>query len=123
MYLNSTILKLQAVLAGAPATSQPEVHVWFYDVLSQTKEGNEEYLGAVKRTAMNGNTDVDICSAPSQNGVTRVITAIAIYNKDTASVTVTVKTDDAVTEYIIVTQVVTTLKTLCWDRAQGWYQI
>lgn len=122
IYLDSTLLKLQAVLAGAITTNQLDCHVWFYDVPSQTKEGNEDYRGAVKRTASNSTTDVDICSAPSNNGVTRVITGISIYNKDTVSATVTVKTDDATTEFILVKQALAATETLFYDGA-GWYVI
>lgn len=101
IYLDSTILKLQAVLAGSVSSTQPEAHAFFYDVPAAEKTGFEEYRGATKRTALNDTTDVDICVAPPLAGTTRVIECLTIYNKDSASVTVTVKTDDGTTERIL----------------------
>ena len=111
IYLDSSILSLQAVLAGAKTTNQLDCTVCFYDVPSQTKTGFQEYRGAIKRTATNDTTDVTICAAPSA-GVTRNIKMISIYNKDTVSATVTVKTDDGTTEFIICKRTLLTTETL-----------
>ena len=120
IYLDSTILKLEAVLAGAVAANQPEAHVHFRDIPSQPKPTFEEYRGATTRTAMNSNTDVTICAAPGQVGTTRNIDTISIYNKDTAAVVCTVKTDDGTTEFIIVKQTLLTTQSLVYDRDGGW---
>ena len=105
---------------GAPAPSQPEIHVWFKDVPARAKETNEEYKGAVKRTATNSGTDVVICAAPPQSGTTRNIESISVYNKDTANVTVTIKTDDGTTEFIIKKHTLTTLQTMTYESNNGW---
>lgn len=118
--LDSTTLKLQAVLAGAVATTNPDVHVWFYDVPATKKDSFEDYRPALKRTATNGATDVDICSAPSVDNTTRVIQNIAVHNKDTASVTLTIKTDDGTTEYTVFKVTLATLESATYEHGHGW---
>ena len=124
IYLDSTLLKLEAILAGAVAANQPEAHVHFREIPSQTKPTFEEYLGATKRTATNGANDVTICAAPGAAGRTRNIDTVSIYNKDTANVTVTVKTDDGTTEFIIRKQLLAPGESLCYEgreSGRGWY--
>ena len=114
--------KLEAVLAGAVAANQPEVHVDYFDWTnkSDTNGNTIRTPPASYPTALNSTTDVTILAAPVANPVHEV-TGVWIYNKDTASVTVTVKTDDGTTERIIVKMAVATLKTLCWEQGVGWY--
>ena len=115
MILDST-LKIEAVLAGAITTSQPEVHVEYVDWNSQS----ELTRPAEFRVALNSSTDVTILAAPAQRSIREVL-RITIYNKDTVSVTCTVKTDDGTTEYILVKQSIPTLQSLCWEKGVGWY--
>ena len=110
---------LQAVLAGAVAANQPEVRVRYTE---WNREG-EKTLSAEFEVAMNSATDVVILASPVAN-LTREVEEITIYNKDTASVTVTVKSDSAAgggTEYIAIKATVPTLKTLGWTLNTGWY--
>lgn len=119
MILNSTIISLQAVLAGAVSANQPECHVNFttWDTAGvPSKPGTQ-------RTALNSTTDVTILSAPNTAGIVIEPTSISLYNKDTASVTVTVKTDDGTTERIIAKTTLLTLETLCYEKGQGWYAL
>ena len=111
-----TTLKLEAVLAGAVAANQPEVHVDYVD----WSKDMEQTAPAAYRVALNSTTDVTILAAPVQNPKREPI-EVNIYNKDTASVQVTVKTDDGTTERIIVRRTLTTLQTLCWKRNVGWF--
>jgi len=111
-----TTLRLEAVLAGAVAANQPEVHVDFVDWTPEGVQG----VPATFRVALNSATDVTILAAPVLNPKREPI-EINIYNKDTASVTVIVKTDDGTTEYIIVRRTLTTLQTLSWKRNVGWF--
>ena len=111
-----TTLKLEAVLAGAVAANQPEVHVFYTD----WNASGEQTPPAPFRVALNSGTDVTILAAPVANPI-RQIEEIHIYNKDTSSVTVTVKTDDGTTERILFKGVVATLKSLCWSPNTGWY--
>lgn len=119
MILDDTTLKLEAVLTGAVAANQPEVHV---DYKVWNAEGTTS-RPATYRTALNSTTDVTILAAPTTKGYVLEPMRVVIYNKDTASVTVIVKTDNGTTERIEVRQTVTTLKSLCWEQGVGWYQI
>ena len=118
--LDTTLISLQAVLAGAPATSQPECHVWYYDVPAQAKETNEEYKRFLYRSVANSGTDVVICPPPPTSGTTRHIESIAYHNKDTASSTVTIKTDDGTTERQMHKKTLTTLQTFQYESNSGW---
>lgn len=114
--LDSLTQKLQAVLAGAVATLQPQCLVCFYDVLSQEKIDNAEYRMANKRTDASSTTDVDICLAPTMSSATRNIAHICIYNRDTAAVTVTVKIDDAGVETILLKQQLLSTESLLFSK-------
>lgn len=108
-------IRLEAVLGGAVATSQPEFHVDYMDVNLAGVETKELMV----RGALNSTTDVVLLAAPEQAFVRR-ITRMTIYNKDTASVLVTVKTDDGTTERIYLKQTLATLESLHWERNSGW---
>lgn len=116
MILDST-LKLEAVLAGAVSANQPEVHIDYVE----WNTANEQTRPATFRTALNSTTDVTILAAPTINPI-RVPMLVSIYNKDTATVTVTVKTDDASTERIIVKATLLTLEVLIYDDGE-WYAL
>ncbi len=111
-------LTLEAVLAGAVAANQPEVHVDYID----WNDAGEETPPATYRVALNNATDVTILAAPTGRAVVREVHKVTLYNKDTVSVTVTVKTDGGTTERILVKATVATLKSLCWEKGVGWYQ-
>ena len=112
-----TLTKLEAVLAGAVAGTQPVVHV---DYIDWNNEGHPTRPTPFK-TALNNGTDVTILAAP-MNGAFREPIRIAIYNGDSASITLTVKTDDG-TERILIKVVLLTLETLNWEKERGWYAI
>lgn len=108
--------KLEAVLAGAVAANQPEAHVDYID----WNQNGEPTPPAFTRAQLNSTTDVTILAAPTSNPK-REVTQVTIYNKDTASVTVTVKTDDGTTERIVLKRTLTTLQSLMYERGTGWY--
>lgn len=113
-----TLTKLEIVLSGAVATNQLDVHVAYVDWNKSGVTTNP----AIYRTASNSTTDVTILAAPVQNPIREVLRA-SIYNKDTASVTVIVKTDDGTTERIITKVTLATLETLNFEKDKGWYAI
>lgn len=117
MILDSTLLSLQAVLVGAITTSQPEVTV---DYVLWNARG-ERTKPQTYRVALNSTTDVVILPAPTTPGFVHEPLRISIYNKDTASITVIVKTDDGTTERIENRKTLTTLTSYCWEQMQGWY--
>lgn len=114
MFLD-TATRLEIVLSGAVAADQPEVHVWYVDY---NKE-NHTVLPAMYRTATNNTTDVIILPAPINNPRRRIV-SISVYNKDSAAVTVTIKTDDGTTERIILKKQLQTTETLFYyDNDHG----
>ena len=116
LVLASTTQVLQIVLAGAVAANQPKTYVSYYD---ENKEGSESKSANQVATG-NSTTDVTILAAPQQNFV-RYVEFLSIYNKDTASIDCTLKLDDNATETEIVRQTIPTLRSLCWDRNNGFY--
>ena len=116
--LDTTTRKLQAFLAGAAATTNPTVTVVYYDVPQQTKVDFSEYRRAPQFTVLAGATETDVCDAPNQS-VIRNIEYIAIYNADTATVTVTVCVDDNGTNRIQAKVVLLTGETCCWSAKSG----
>lgn len=116
MILSGTLISLQAVLAGAVATAQPECHVAYVDY---NKDGAET-PPAEQRSALNNTTDVTILDAPPFNP-TREVRSLNLYNKDTATVTVTIKTDDGTTERILIKIALLTLETMGWEKGRGWF--
>jgi len=116
MILDQT-LRLEIVLAVAVAANQPDVQVNYIDWYSS---GNQTFPQTY-RTATNSGTDVIILPAPTQQTLTREVFRVSVYNKDTASVTATIKTDDGTTERIIVRIVIPTLTSLHFEKNYGWY--
>ncbi len=108
-------LTLEAVLGGAVSANQPEFHV---DYVLYNKEGIKT-KPATYRGALNSTTDVTILAAPQQGFIAEVLGA-SIYNKDTAAVTVTVKTTDGSTDRIRIKQTLQADETLVWAPATGW---
>jgi hypothetical protein len=98
-------LTLEAVLGGAVSANQPEFHV---DYLVRDNSANPVVKPATIRGALNSTTDVTLISPStgrySTQGFVAEVLRLSIYNKDTASVAVTVKTTDGTTDRIVVKQ-------------------
>jgi hypothetical protein len=94
-------LTLEAVLGGAVSANQPEFHV---DYIVRDNSANPVPKPATLRGALNSTTDVTLISPTtgrySTQGFVAEVQRLSIYNKDTASVTVTVKTTDGSTDRI-----------------------
>ena len=110
-FSSTTTQKMQAFLSGAAATTNPTVTVTYYEIIRQDKVDNSDYPLANQFTVLAGATETDVCAAPN-TGVTRHITAVNVYNADTAEVTVTVCVDDNGTNRILVKQVLQVAETL-----------
>ena len=111
-----TLTKLEIDLDAAITTNQLDVQVTYVDWNKSGVTTNP----AMFRTASNSTTDVTILAAPVQNPVREVL-RVAVYNKDTASATVTIKSDNGTTEHIEVKQVLLTTETLAYEKGMGWY--
>lgn len=119
MILNNDIT-LEAVLAGAVSANQPEFHV---DYIVIDNNGAQQPKPSLLRGALNSTTDVTLISPStgrySTQGFVAEIQNLAIYNKDTATVTVTVKTTDGSTDRIIAKIVLLTGESACWAVQSG----
>lgn len=113
MKLTTTNDKLQIVLGGSVTTNQLQC-VTSYKIFttSATTDG---------KLAVNTNntTDVDLAGAPS-SGEVYDIQNINIFNKDTASATVTIKLDVSGTETILYKGVVGVNDVISWSGEGGW---
>lgn len=108
--------KLQAFLAGAVATTQPDVMVSFKDA----PVGNDGQFGDyVKARTLSGASTVDICDAPVRAAV-REIEGISIRNNDTASVTLTVQLLSGSTARQIIAVTLLTGEHLFYSHVHGW---
>jgi hypothetical protein len=111
---------LQAKTASAINTTEPVVHVWFFDTPPQVKPTFEDYLRAMTRTVMTNTTDVTICAAP-RAGTIRNVFAIAIYNRSLDTEIFTVSTYDSTNRYPLETKTCATLETLHYEDGEGFY--
>src|SRR3990167_2437437 len=118
IYLDFPTKKLEVVLAGAVTTNQAEVSAYYYDLIPQSTTTLRR--GGTKVTNTNSTTDVTIVAAPELQGRIRNVHTIFIHNKDTASITVTVKLDDSGTETIQTTVTLRTGETLVYEDQSGW---
>jgi hypothetical protein len=110
-------IRLEAVLGGAVAANQPAFHVDYSTWNTQGVKIRPEPA----RGALNSTTDVTLLAVATTQGERREIEAAGIYNADTASVTVTVKTDDGTTERNIVRVTLATTESLLYEQERGWY--
>lgn len=108
--------KLEAVLAGAVAANQPQVTVDYIDWATTGEPTNPIQF----RSILNSASDVTILAAPT-NAVAREPIRVSIFNNDTATVTVTVKTDDGTTERSDRQAALATKETLAFEKGRGWY--
>lgn len=84
LVLDTTTKSIEALLSGAPATTQPDYSSHHAEVDATTFTEGE------KDGTLNGTTAVTIVAAPSA-GFRKIIREIVIFNTDTAAVTLTVR--------------------------------
>ena len=95
MRLDSSKRKLQVLLSGAVASTQPKVEVYFTDWTNQLQSDKPVQS---KFSTLNGVTPVDVCDAPPKDSI-REIDEFVLYNSDSASVTAIVRINDNGTVY------------------------
>jgi len=110
--LDATTKKLQAKMSGAPATTNPDF------VASYADDDGSSFTEGSTDGALNGGTAVDIVAAPS-SGKRRIVKNITIYNRDTASITLTIYYNDNGTQRVIFSGAVAVGSTWTTDVTQG----
>jgi len=93
--LSQTTDKIQAVLGASVATSQAECVASWRDITS-----TPTYTPGRTLVNTNNTTDVDVVGSPASS-TQRIIDYISVYNKDTASITLTIKFDASGTDRIL----------------------
>ena len=111
--LDSTLRKLQIVLAGVITTNQLPVMVMYSDKTATA------YVGAAQLSNTNSTTAVDICAAPAASTV-RDVDYVSVRNNDTAEATVTIRYNDNATVYAIATIVLAIGDQLVYTHGTGW---
>jgi hypothetical protein len=121
-------LTLEAVLGGAVSANQPEFHVDYFVRDNNAPQQNIAWQPpkpSTLRGALNSTTDVTLISPTtgrySTLGFVAEVTRASIYNKDTGSVAVTVKTTDGSTDRIICKATLATTETLLYTKEGQWY--
>ncbi len=92
--LINTTDKVQAVLAGSVTANQLQCTAYYRDITSSAFDASRTLVDT------NNTTDVDLVPAPASS-TQRVVDFMSIYNRDTATATLTVKYDANGTEYIL----------------------
>lgn len=118
LYLDSST-KLDIVLTAAKTTNDMDCTVNFFDIGFTRTEDTNQLKGFMKRTASNGTTDANICTAP-EVGRIRNVKSIFIHNRDTAAKTVVIKTDNGTTEFIVAKRSLNADQTLVYEDGFGW---
>jgi len=114
--LDSTLRKLQIVLAAATTTSPLPVVVCWSDKTATA------YTGGTTTSASNGVTFVDIVAVPAASTV-RDIDFISIFNADTATATVSVIYNDNAVTSVLTKMTLVSGSTLKYTHAGGWQSI
>ena len=111
--LDATTKSLEIVLGGAVATNQLPVCTEYVDTTTTA------FTPIHNDTASNNTTPVTIVAAPASS-TQRAIKAINVYNRDTASVTVTIQYNNNGTTRIMVKIALAADSTLFYTDAEGW---
>ena len=111
--------KLSALLAGAAATTNPDVTVFYHIVQTNAKNDTGQYPIGFDYTQLNGTNETTILGAPDTNTCTH-IDEIYIYNADTAAVTVSVILDDNTSNRILIKKALAVGQSLVYNAGAGW---
>src|SRR3990167_756330 len=113
LILDATTKSIEIDLNGAVATNELDVTTHYTDITTTA------YTPGNTRTVTNGTTAVTIVAAPAAS-TQRHIETISVYNKDTASATVTIQENDNSTLGIIRKHTLLTLEHLEYEAGKGW---
>jgi hypothetical protein len=113
LILDATTDSLQAVLGSAVTTTEPSFYASYVDVTTST------YVPGENHGATTGTTDVELVAAPAAS-TQRQVKFLTVYNRDTASVTVTIKLDVSATDTILYRAVLAPNEILQYADGEGW---
>ncbi len=111
--LDDSTQKLQAVLAGAITTDQPEFQTTYGVLTLNVLDAYETNQGE-----LNDTTDVDLVVGQSSKQIG--IKSISLYNRDTVSVTVTFKKDISATDRFLYRAVLAANESVHYESGFGW---
>lgn len=111
--LDSTLRKLEIVLSGAVATTQPTF------TASWSDGSSANYLGGSTVGSANGVTAVTVVAAPAA-GVVRDVDYLSVNNVDTAAVTLTIRYNNNATLITMVNVVLAVGSQLTYVHGTGW---
>lgn len=114
--LDATTDNLEAVLGGTVTTNQPDYYVTYVDVTTTT------YTPGESHGALNNTTDVIIAAAPAAS-TQRQVKFLSIFNRDTVSVTVTVKLDDGSNQRTLWRGVLAANEMAQYADGEGWFTL
>lgn len=114
--LDSDTRKLEAVLAGAVATTQPVCSVSYRDKRNLVENSKETTL---QLATLNGATAVAICNAPSR-AIYREVESVFLRNADSANVVATVRLNDNGSVYRLASFTLKPGDQLQYTDASGW---
>lgn len=106
--------KLQAVLAGAVATTQPVC------VIGYTDKTGTAYDGDSQLTDLNGATAVDVCNAPGAD-TSRHLDYLTLRNSDSAEIVVTLRFREGATNTSVIEATLDAGEMLGFTHSSGWY--
>lgn len=113
MILDATTKTIEVVLEGAVSTNQLDVTSGYADSFP-----GGAFLPGEQDTSTNGATPVTAVSAPAAN-VQRMVNEVRVYNKDTATHTVTIQLNDNGTRRVLQKQSVTAGNVIWYAPAGG----
>jgi len=111
--LDSTLRKIEVVLAAAVATTQPAFTAGWSDATSS------DYVGGTSFGVTNSSTPVILVAAPAAS-VVRDIDNISLVNRDSAPITVTINLVDNVTSYPLFKCSLAAGDNLSYTHSNGW---
>jgi len=112
--LDTTTRSLEVILGGAITTNQLPV------LTSWADSSSGGYVGGTTPINTNSGVAVTVTAAPTSAGTVREVDFVNIYNADTVSAVVTVRTNDNGTLYILCKMTLSVGDTLRYTHAGGW---
>lgn len=118
--LDSTSEKIEIVLGAGKTTNDCSYFSSYYDVPRQQIPGYIEFPGGNSYGNTNGTSAVTLTPSPNQSTV-RNIEYISITNNDTVTTTVTIRINNGVTTYNLLTVSLNTLESIVFTNdGNGW---